>query len=142
MLLAEFVKPLAGGILIGLSAAILLFFNGRIAGISGITRGLFTKDRQQLAERFVFLLGLVVGAGVYGDWSGQLPQPRESFPPLLLAISGLLVGTGTSLARGCTSGHGVCGLARLSKRSFIAVGVFLSTAIVTTYIIRHIWQIA
>lgn len=88
------------------------------------------------------MLGLVAGAGIYETWSGQPPLPREHFPPHLLAISGLLVGSGTALARGCTSGHGVCGLARFSPRSLASVAIFLSTAIITTYGVRHLWHIA
>ncbi|HEY3433583.1 MAG TPA: YeeE/YedE thiosulfate transporter family protein [Rhodocyclaceae bacterium] len=141
MLLAEYAQPLAGGLLIGLASAILLFFNGRIAGVSGIARGLFTNNKQDFFARLLFLAGLVVGAWLYEGVSGQTPIPREHFPPLLLALAGVLVATGTSLARGCTSGHGVCGLARFSQRSLIAVITFLITAIVTAYTVRHIWGI-
>lgn len=137
---SDFFHALGGGTLIGLSAIFLLFFNGRIAGISGMLRGLLPPSRKALPH-LVFLLGLVAGAGAYGYGTGTLPSARPEFPPLLLGVAGVLVGTGTALARGCTSGHGVCGLARFSRRSFISVGLFLSSAMVTTYLVRHIWGI-
>jgi uncharacterized protein len=137
-------SALAGGVLIGLSAALLLGFNGRIAGISGIARGLFSGDREAFWWRALFLAGLVAGAWLYyavakstGDAS-VIPHSRPGFPAVLLVAGGLAVGFGTALARGCTSGHGVCGLARLSPRSFIATLTFLLAAIVTTYVVRHV----
>lgn len=146
MALADFIfpllPPLAGGALIGTAAAILLYCNGRIAGISGIVRGLLPPRGADSWSRLVFLCGLIAGAGLYQAWSGQSPLPREHFPPLLLALAGVLVGTGTALAKGCTSGHGVCGLARFSLRSLISVALFLGTAMVTTYVVRHLWNIA
>lgn len=137
---SDLFHALGGGVLIGASAVLLLFFNGRIAGISGMLRGLLPPSPRALPH-LVFLLGLVVGAGLYGYATNTLPVERPDFPPLLLGIAGVLVGTGTALARGCTSGHGVCGLARFSRRSFISVGLFLSTAMVTTYLVRHLWGI-
>lgn len=142
MTFPDFLPPLAGGVLIGLAAAGLLYFNGRIAGVSGILEGLFEGDAGARAQRLLFLLGLVAGAGLYELAGGTAPAARAGFPPWLLVVGGGLVGVGTSLARGCTSGHGVCGMARFSRRSFVAVGVFLSVAIGTTWVVRHVWGIA
>ena len=138
----NFLAALGGGVLIGSAAAMLMLFNGRIAGVSGMVRGLLVRDRVAVLERLLFLAGLVAGAALFERWSGHYPAPREHFPGLLLAAAGVLVGLGTGLARGCTSGHGVCGLARFSPRSMVAVGLFLSTAMVTTYLVRHVWGIA
>lgn len=142
MTLLDLLPSLAGGVLIGAAAAGLLYFNGRIAGVSGIVGGLFAGPKALFAQRLLFLLGLVAGAGLYEAASGTAPVARAGFPPLLLVVAGVLVGVGTSLARGCTSGHGVCGMARFSRRSFVAVGLFLSVAIATTWAVRHVWGIA
>ena len=142
MILIDLLPSLAGGVLIGAAAAGLLHFNGRIAGVSGIVGGLFAGPKAVFGQRLLFLLGLVAGAGLYEVASGTAPVARAGFPPLLLVAAGVLVGVGTSLARGCTSGHGVCGMARFSRRSFVAVGVFLSVAIATTWVVRHVWGIA
>ena len=129
---------LAGGVLIGTAATLLLWLTGRIAGISGILGGVLTPRSGEVAWRAAFLIGLI-GAGAAYLW--LVPGayvPRQGFPPLLLVIAGLLVGFGTRMGNGCTSGHGVCGLGRLSVRSFAAVLAFMATAIVTTYIVRHV----
>lgn len=142
MTLVDFLPSLAGGALIGAAAAGLLYSNGRIAGVSGMLGGLFAGPKALFAQRLLFLLGLIAGAGLYETATGTAPVARTGFPPLLLVAAGVLVGVGTTLARGCTSGHGVCGMARFSRRSFVAVGVFLSVAIVTTWVVRHVWGIA
>ncbi|WP_168788544.1 YeeE/YedE family protein [Paraburkholderia aromaticivorans] len=137
-------SALGGGLLIGLSATLLLWFNGRIAGVSGIARGLMSRDRSGLAWRALFLVGLVGGAWLYywlaarAGYGGVIPRARPAFPRGLLVAGGLAVGFGTALARGCTSGHGVCGIARLSPRSIVATLTFLATGIVTTYVVRHV----
>jgi uncharacterized membrane protein YedE/YeeE len=128
---------LTGGALIGLAAVLLLWFNGRIAGISGIAGGLWFAPRGDRAWRWLFLLGLMLGAGLWALLSPTPLAPRRGFPVSLLLLAGLLVGYGTSLAGGCTSGHGVCGMARLSPRSLAATGVFMLTAVATTYVVRH-----
>ena len=139
-------SALAGGLLIGLAAVLLMLLNGRIAGVSGIAAGLVWPDRDAPPGsglwRALFLLGLVAGAGGCAALGFPMAPPRLGFPPLLLVIAGLLVGYGTALAGGCTSGHGVCGLARLSPRSFVATGVFLGVAIVTTFVTRHLLGVA
>ncbi|WP_321839114.1 YeeE/YedE family protein [Paraburkholderia bannensis] len=137
-------SALAGGLLIGLSAALLLWLNGRIAGISGIARQLIWGERRDAPWRAAFLLGLIAGAAACYALARTLghadlaPQARTGFPPALLIFAGLATGYGTALAHGCTSGHGVCGLARFSRRSALATAVFLLTAIVTTFFVRHV----
>jgi len=137
MNLHPWLHALAGGVLIGLSAVVLLLLNGRIAGISGIALGLLERGRaSEWAWKAAFVLGLV-GAGVAVlAWQGAAPASPAS-PPVLVA-AGLLVGVGTALGNGCTSGHGVCGLGRLSGRSLVAVLTFMATAIATVFVVRHV----
>jgi uncharacterized membrane protein YedE/YeeE len=131
-----------GGLLIGTAASLLLWLDGRIAGVSGILGGLLPPARGGVAWRALFLGGLVAGAALFYALYGQAPQARAGFPRVWLIAGGLLVGLGTGLARGCTSGHGVCGLARLSPRSLVATVIFLLVAIATTYGVRHIAHIS
>jgi uncharacterized protein len=132
---------LAGGILIGVSASLLLWLNGRLAGVSSITSGLLRFARDDVLWRILFLAGLVLGAFAWYSTAGAAPVPRESFPALLLLAGGALVGYGTSLGSGCTSGHGVCGLGRLSLRSLVATAIFLVTGIATTFVVRHVFGV-
>ena len=131
-------NSLAGGLLIGLSATLLLWLNGRIAGVSGIANKLFYFQRHDIAWRVLFLLGLVAGAAIYYFLYGGQPAARANFPDGLLIAAGVLVGFGTALSGGCTSGHGVCGLGRLSLRSLVATLVFLGVGVFTTWIVRHV----
>jgi uncharacterized membrane protein YedE/YeeE len=131
-------SSLAGGLLIGTAASLLLWLNGRIAGISNISRGLLGQRKGDTLWRVLFLGGLVAGAGLYYFLFDHAPVPRDQFPVWLLGIAGVLVGFGTSLANGCTSGHGVCGLGRLSLRSLVATIVFLVTGILTAFVIRRL----
>jgi uncharacterized protein len=124
---------LMGGVLIGLSATLLLWLNGRIAGISGIAFGALRGAAGDQSWRYAFLLGLLIAGGVALQLMPHAP-PREGFPTALLLTAGLLVGFGTSMGNGCTSGHGVCGLGRLSKRSFVAVLTFMLSAMLTVWI--------
>lgn len=136
--MSGWLTPLAGGILIGLAATLLLWLNGRTAGISGIVGGVLLPRAGETAWRVLFLLGLI-GAG--GAWLALVPgayTPRQGFPVWMLIVAGLLVGFGTRMGNGCTSGHGVCGLGRLSPRSLAAVVTFMLTAIATTYVVRHL----
>ncbi|MEL6492280.1 MAG: YeeE/YedE family protein [Cyanobacteria bacterium J06621_3] len=128
---------LAGGLLIGLSATLLLLCNGRIAGISGIVSGAlgFSTD---LSWRWLFIIGMLTGGWIYESVLAQQPTPVSDFSPLAMIIGGLAVGIGTRLGHGCTSGHGVCGLGRLSGRSLVAVLTFLAAGFITVFIIRHV----
>jgi uncharacterized membrane protein YedE/YeeE len=133
-------SALGGGVLIGTAAALWLGLGGRIAGISGMTAGLWSGEPAERVSRLAFLAGLVLGTGIWVLGWGPAPATRPHFPAALLVASGLLVGYGTALSRGCTSGHGVCGLARFSKRSLVATVVFLAGAIATTFVVRHVWN--
>jgi uncharacterized membrane protein YedE/YeeE len=128
-----------GGLFIGLASVLLLWLNGRIAGITGILGGAFAEPMRANVWRWLFLLGMVLGAGAYYAWPGApVAAARHGFPPVLLVAAGLLTGFGTSMAGGCTSGHGVCGLGRLSLRSLVATVTFLLVAIATTFVVRHV----
>lgn len=129
---------LAGGVLIGLAATLLLWLTGRIAGISGIVGGVLMPRSGEVAWRGAFLIGLIGAGAAYLLLVPGAYTPRQGFPPVLLVAAGLLVGFGTRMGNGCTSGHGVCGLGRLSVRSFAAVLTFMATAVLTTYIVRHV----
>ncbi|MBM4299375.1 MAG: YeeE/YedE family protein [Deltaproteobacteria bacterium] len=122
----------------GFASVILLAFHGRIAGVSGILDGIFShRSKREKLWRFTFVLGIVVGAHLYTFLRGTPPmQLQAERIPLLLA--GLLVGFGTKLGSGCTSGHGVCGLARRSKRSLVETLTFMIVAMITVYLRRHI----
>ena len=126
----EAMIALGGGVLIGLSATILLAMNGRVAGISGILEKVLPPHSEEARWRMAFLISMVV-TGI--ALSPALPEAYTTIdrPILLVVLAGLLVGYGTRLGNGCTSGHGVCGMARFSKRSFAAVGMFLMTGIIT-----------
>ena len=129
---------LLGGMLIGLSSALLLVVNGRIAGISGIAGAMLRRWTTETVWRVAFLGGLVAGPLAFTVLAGHRPPVKIVASVPVLVIAGLLVGYGTRLGSGCTSGHGVSGLARLSPRSFAAVGTFMATAAATVYLVRHI----
>jgi uncharacterized membrane protein YedE/YeeE len=131
---------LAGGILIGLSATLLLWLNGRIAGVSGVLNGVLFQQRGDVSWRAAFLAGLVVAGGLYMAFVPGAALPRTDFSRTGLVVAGLLVGFGTRMGNGCTSGHGVCGLGRLSLRSLVAVLTFMATAIATNFVVRHLWS--
>ena len=123
------IKPLFGGFLLGLAALSLLFFNGRVAGVSGILGGFLSSKKHDTLWRFAFLAGLVTGGVLLiGTFPETLNFTLKSSPPAVM-LAGLLVGIGSRMGSGCTSGHGVCGIGRLSQRSMIAVVVFLSSGI-------------
>jgi uncharacterized membrane protein YedE/YeeE len=130
-------SSLAGGALIGLSAALLLLADGRIAGISGISGRLLDRPDGETPWRLAFLIGLLVGPLLYAFCAGGWPMVRIDASWPVLAVAGLLVGFGTRIGSGCTSGHGVCGLGRLSLRSLVAVIVFMATAMATVALVRH-----
>jgi uncharacterized membrane protein YedE/YeeE len=126
----------AGGILIGGAAAFLLIGNGRIAGVSGILGRALARARGDTLWRLLFLLGLPLGGLGVGALRGGLEIQLSASPPTLV-LAGLLVGFGTQLGNGCTSGHGVCGMARGSRRSIVATLVFMATAMLTVFVVRH-----
>ena len=128
---------LAGGVLIGIAAAMLVLLNGRIAGISGILGGLFKAARGDIAWRVAFVLGLV-GAPMLYAMVSDLPRPQIDAGTGTLVLAGLLVGIGTRYGSGCTSGHGVCGLSRLSPRSLVATLAFMGAGFATVYVSRHL----
>jgi uncharacterized membrane protein YedE/YeeE len=131
-------SALAGGALIGLAAAVLMLTNGRIAGISGIAGGLLRPHPGEIHWRVAFLGGLILAPLLLRTVGGAVPEaaPLANVPVLIAA--GLLVGFGTRLGGGCTSGHGVCGIARFSMRSVLATATFMAAAIVTVLVTRHL----
>lgn len=128
----------AGGAVIGLAVAVLLLFNGRIAGISGIVGGLLRMSKGDIGWRVAFIAGLVLSVAIWKlFWI--LPEIKIEASYGMLALAGLLVGYGTRLGSGCTSGHGVCGLSRRSPRSIAATVVFMTMGFATVYWMRHVW---
>ena len=130
------VSALAGGVLIGLASVWLLAANGRIAGVSGILHGVFAQPPGDRTWRAAFIAGLIV-AGLAWHLFADV-TPRQGFGLGWAALAGLLVGFGTRVGGGCTSGHGVCGLGRLSVRSLAAVAVFMATGMAATFVMRHV----
>lgn len=139
-MITEFTPYLSfgGGLLIGLSAVMMMGLLGRVAGVSGMLAGLFSFDLVGALWRIAFLAGLVLSPYFFGKITGDQPDFAVTGDVILLVAGGLLVGFGTSLGSGCTSGHGVCGLASLSKRSIVAVGIFMSSAVITVFVMRHV----
>lgn len=130
-------SALAGGVLIGLAAAWLLLIDGRVLGASGLLGGLIPPGAGDWQWRLAALLGLIVAPSVAGLLFAPT-RPTIAANPVILVVAGLLVGFGTRLANGCTSGHGVCGLARLSPRSLAATGTFMAAGFLTVFLIRHV----
>ncbi len=134
---------LIGGLMIGGAAALLFWLNGRIAGVSGITTRAFLERGVAGRWRWWWLVGLIAGgAGAIALHAGVPFTPRTGFPVPLLIAAGLLVGFGTRYGSGCTSGHGVCGVSRLSPRSLLATGVFMVAGAASVFVVRHLVGIA
>jgi len=129
------VSALAGGVLIGLASVWLLAANGRIAGVSGILHGLFAQPPGDRAWRAAFVVGLIAAGFAWHAFVPSNSEPQASWP--WLAVAGALVGFGTRMGGGCTSGHGVCGLGRFSLRSLVAVMVFMAAGMAATFVMRH-----
>ena len=125
-----------GGAVIGLAAALLVLVNGRVAGISGIVGGLLRPRAGELGWRLAFMAGLLIAPLVYASAGPRPPITIDAGYPVLI-VAGLLVGIGTRYAGGCTSGHGVCGLSRLSPRSLVATLSFMAAGLATVYVVRH-----
>ena len=133
---------LAGGILIGLAAVLLMLLRGRIMGATGILAGaLWPASRYDWNWRVAMLLGMFAGPWIYLSVAGQLPTINVPSSTPLLVLGGVLVGIGVTLGSGCTSGHGVCGLARLSPRSIAATITFMLATGLTVYALRHLWGV-
>jgi len=128
---------LAGGVIIGISAAMFVLLNGRIAGISGVLGGLLKPVRGDISWRVAFILGLVGAPLLYALFT-ELPRPQIDAGYAGLIVAGLLVGVGTRFGSGCTSGHGVCGISRLSPRSLVATATFMAAGFATVYVVRHL----
>ena len=128
---------LSGGVLIGVAAAMFVLLNGRIAGISGVLGGLLKPVNGDVLWRVAFVVGLVASPAVYALFA-SVPTPRIDATWGALVLAGLLVGVGTRYGAGCTSGHGVCGLSRLSPRSLAATAAFMGAGFVTVFVIRHV----
>lgn len=128
---------LTGGMIIGIAASMFVLLNGRIAGISGVLGGLVCPVRGDVAWRVAFIAGLVGAPFVYGVFA-QLPMPQIEAGFGTLTVAGLLVGVGTRYGAGCTSGHGVCGISRLSARSLVATATFVASGFVTVFVARHL----
>ena len=132
------VSAFGGGLLIGTSAALFLVLNGRIAGISGILGGLIHPAGSEIGWRLAFLAGLFAAPLAYVGLGGTLPPVVLEAPLGIIILAGVIVGFGTRLGAGCTSGHGVCGIGRGSPRSLAATAVFMATAILTVFITHHV----
>lgn len=130
---------LAGGALIGVAAAMFILLNGRIAGISGIVGGLLKPQQGDILWRILFVAGIVMAPAIWIT-AGSLPEIQIDAGYPLLIIAGLIVGISTRYGSGCTSGHGVCGISRLSPRSIVATLAFMSTGFFTVYIMRHLME--
>jgi len=139
--MASWQAGLLGGVLIGIAATLLLLLNGRIAGVSGIAFNVLQGNtRSETAWRLAFLAGLMIAGGIAMRLAG--PVAISPAPFAVVVVAGLLVGYGTRLGGGCTSGHGVCGIGRMSKRSLVATGLFVASAMATVFVMRLVAGVA
>ena len=133
------ISSFGGGLAIGLGAVLLMLSLGRILGATGILSGtVFAEDREDLKWRAAMILGMIAAPFLIFLFTGKMPEVNVPISPLMIVVGGVIVGFGASLGSGCTSGHGVCGLSRLSVRSMVAVPTFMATGVITLYIIRHV----
>ncbi|MBT0959031.1 YeeE/YedE family protein [Alphaproteobacteria bacterium KMM 3653] len=129
-----------GGLLIGFGAVLLMLGLGRILGATGIMSGLvFAENAAEVSWRAAMVVGMILAPGLISLVTGQMPELSVPVSPIMIVIGGVIVGLGASLGSGCTSGHGVCGLSRMSARSFVAVPTFMLTAAITVFLIRHVF---
>ena len=136
---------LVGGVMIGVAALLLMLTHGRVMGVSGILGGILggllgSVDRSDVRWRALFVIGVLAGPFLVMALTGAPVERAPVASGFTLPIAGFLVGLGTAIGAGCTSGHGICGLARLSVRSAVAVGTFMATAVITVYVVRHMVQ--
>ncbi len=137
----NFYYTVVGGLLIGLSATLLMLFNGRIAGVCGIAYGLFNQSIGDKLWRWLFLFGLILGAILLHYFGGlSAPSPSNASLPILI-LGGFLVGFGTQMGSGCTSGHGVCGISRFSNRSIISTVLFIMFGVLSMLVFRHLFGV-
>ncbi|MEL6362286.1 MAG: YeeE/YedE thiosulfate transporter family protein [Pseudomonadota bacterium] len=132
------IPSFGGGLLIGLGAFLLMLGLGRIFGATGIISGLVPATNEELSWRLALMLGMILAPGLLFAIAGIVPELSIPVSPAMIVVGGVIVGLGASLGSGCTSGHGVCGLSRLSIRSLVAVPTFMATAAITVFVIRHI----
>ena len=132
------ISALVGGALLGLAAVLLMLLNGRIAGVSGILGGLMRFDKGEFGWRAAFVLGLILTPPIYMRVTGNVIPISTPEPLWVVILAGFLVGVGSQMGNGCVSGHGICGVARLSVRSITATITFMIAGIVTVYIVRHV----
>lgn len=133
----DYVLALLGGLMIGAAAVLLMAAHGQIMGVSGIINRLLPPTATDWQWRLLFVLGVLASPLIARILTGDFPVVSITTNPLVLLIAGLIVGVGTVTGNGCTSGHGVCGLPRLSGRSIVATAVFMLSAVVTVYLVRH-----
>ncbi len=132
------VMSFGGGALVGLAAVLLMLGLGRILGATGILSGaVFVTSRRETTWRVALIAGMLIAPGAIFVVTGTMPEISVPSSPIMIVVGGLVVGLGASLGSGCTSGHGICGLSRLSLRSIVAVPTFMATAAITVYLIRH-----
>ena len=130
---------LGGGLAIGLGAVLLMLGLGHIFGATGILSGaVFAESREEMSWRVALIAGMILAPGLIFAVTGQMPAINVPISPAMIVVGGIIVGLGASLGSGCTSGHGVCGLSRLSVRSLVAVPTFMATAAITLFVIRHV----
>ena len=129
-----------GGLLIGLGAVLLMLGLGRISGATGILSGtVFVENREEMTWRLALIIGMILAPGMIFAVTGSMPTLNVPVSPAMIVVGGVIVGLGASLGSGCTSGHGVCGLSRLSIRSLVAVPTFMATAAITVFLTRHVF---
>ena len=134
------VASFGGGLAIGLGAVLLMLGLGRIMGATGVLSGIaFPENRSELAWRAALVVGMILAPGLICLVSGAMPELSVPVSPAMIVVGGVIVGLGASLGSGCTSGHGVCGLSRLSIRSLVAVPTFMATGAITVFLIRHVF---
>jgi len=134
-----FVLALIGGGLVGLAAVMLMGLKGRIAGVSGILSGAFTDSSGERLWRILFVLGIAIGGAIPALMSDSFVPPAPDTSALLVIIGGLAVGVGTGLGSGCTSGHGICGISRLSPRSMVATCTFMAAGFICVFLLKHVF---
>ena len=134
-----FILALIGGGLVGLAAVMMMGLKGRIAGVSGILSGAFTDSSGERLWRILFVLGIAIGGAIPALMSDSFVPPAPDTSTLLVIIGGLIVGLGTGLGSGCTSGHGICGISRLSPRSMVATCTFMAAGFICVFLLKHVF---